>query len=151
MRPRKKIRDAILGHVASWGDRIIPMCGITAKTPSAVNAVRAAVRIHERDRKCFIPNAFAQLALRNHAPSGCKSRVYVLNCVESKLAVEPCRLPSLVSITGVERQASDQNETAEIEGDRLRLGRRPSHEPSKARIRKARAGRVRFIPASVLS
>jgi hypothetical protein len=37
--PSQKIRDAILGRVASWGDRTIPMHRITAKTPSTVNVL----------------------------------------------------------------------------------------------------------------
>ena len=41
MRPRKTKRDAILGHVASRGDRRTPMAVITAKVAWAVNVVRA--------------------------------------------------------------------------------------------------------------
>jgi hypothetical protein len=39
VRPREKKRDAILGHVASWGDRRAPMGCITAKPARAVNAL----------------------------------------------------------------------------------------------------------------
>jgi ribosomal protein S18 acetylase RimI-like enzyme len=39
MRPRERKRDAILGHVASWGDRRTPINCITAKPARAVNAL----------------------------------------------------------------------------------------------------------------
>ena len=65
MRPRKEIRDAILGHVASWGDRRTPMSGITAKPAAAVNWPRApAVTMMPGDRHAHIRRRRRRLPAR---------------------------------------------------------------------------------------
>src|SRR5215211_1099029 len=38
--PSFRVRDAILGHVASWGDRKTPKAVLQPKSADAVNAVR---------------------------------------------------------------------------------------------------------------
>src|SRR5258705_9352814 len=44
MRPREKKRDAILGHVASWGDRKTPRPPLQPKSAAAVNVLVGCVR-----------------------------------------------------------------------------------------------------------
>src|SRR5258706_10449868 len=59
MRPREKKRDAILGHVASWGDRRPPMARITAKPARPVNALVGFVARHDRIKLAFTQFLFA--------------------------------------------------------------------------------------------
>ena len=71
MRPREKKRDAILGHVASWGDRRTPMARITAKPARPVNALVGFAARHDRIKLAFTQFLFAEMTLDNqHGPRG---------------------------------------------------------------------------------